>query len=290
MPVALITGLGLMGGSLAAALTQAGWTVRLHHRRPEVAERAQALGYGTAVLDPVSAMGDVDVAVIGTPAMAVAASARALAAGGGGAVITDVASTKAGLCRELNDLGAAGRFVGSHPMAGSHHQGLEHADATLYRGRLVVLTPVPGTPDDALRRVAELWRAAGCILMTMPPAAHDAAVVAASHLPHVLACAAAAALDDASAPLAASGFRDTTRVAASPPELWTGILLHNRIEVLRGLAATQDRLAGLVAALQAGDAAAILRWLELARLGRRRFERQSAVAPGAGDPTDTEES
>src|SRR4051812_37724219 len=125
---ALVTGLGLMGGSLAAALAQAGWRVLLHHRRPEVAAQAERSGYGTAVADAAQAVAGAALAVVCPPVSTIAAAVRALAAAPGRAVITDVGSTKRRLCAELAPLAAAGRYVGSHPMAGSHRQGLEHAD------------------------------------------------------------------------------------------------------------------------------------------------------------------
>lgn len=271
-PSVLISSLGLMGGSLAAALTAAGWQVWLHHRRPEVAARAESLGYGRQAHDPLAVLPGCDLAVVCTPVGVIADTVRRFAAADGGAVITDVGSTKGGICADLADLGRAGRFVGSHPMAGSHLQGLDHARSDLYQGALTLVTPLPGTPEAATARVQAMWYAAGSRVRRLDPQEHDRAVVAASHLPHVLASTAAAQLDAAALPLAATGFRDTTRVAGGSPELWSEILVANRDAVRAGVAAARAHLAGLDAALARGDLDAVRAWLAQGHAGRQRFE------------------
>lgn len=268
----LISGLGLMGSSLAACLAQRGWRVSLHHHRAGIAARAAACGYGTAVDDPSEAA-DADLAVVCTPVSTIAAIARRLAAATR-AVITDVGSVKGALCRDLADLG--GRFVGSHPMAGSHLQGLDHADARLYAGRLAIITPLPSTPATAVAAIERLWCAAGSRTVRMDPDRHDLLVAEASHLPHLLASAAAAALSPAAAPLAAGGFRDTTRVAGADPRLWADILLGNAAAAADLAAAAATRLHAAAAALRAGDRAAIEAWLAEGRAGRARYEQVAA--------------
>lgn len=268
----LVSSLGLMGGSLAAALRAAGWQVFLHHRRPEVAQEAERLGYGTAVAEPEAALATVDLAVICTPVDVLAAQARRFAAAPGHAVITDVGSVKGPICRDLAELAAAGRFVGSHPMCGSHRTGLAAARADLYRDALVLVTPTASTPAPAIAAVAGLWQAVDARVRHLEPEAHDRAMVAASHLPHAAACAVAAALDDTAAPLTAGGFRDTTRVAAGCPDLWAGILRANATNVRAGLADLRERLAVLDAALAADDADAVRTWLAAGKAGRDRYE------------------
>ncbi len=269
----LISGLGLMGGSLAAALTRAGWQVFLHHRRGEVAEAAAARGWGTAVAAPSA---PVAIVVVCGPVSAIPAMARAAAAGCPGAAVTDVGSTKASLVATLADLH---RFVGSHPMAGSHRQGLDAADATLYHGRLCLTTPVASTDPLALNLVEQLWHAVGMRVVRLDPAEHDAAVAAGSHLPHLLASTAAACCTDAGLHVAASGFRDTTRIAAGGPELWADILLANRSAVSERLAAAQMRLAELDRLLKAGDAASVAAWLAVGRRQRAAFEAMDQALP-----------
>ncbi|MBA3846234.1 MAG: prephenate dehydrogenase/arogenate dehydrogenase family protein [Planctomycetes bacterium] len=187
-------------------------------------------------------------------------------------MITDVGSTKGRLARELAELAASGRYVGSHPMAGSHRQGLDHADAQLFRDRACVITPTAGTPARAVDAVDELWRAVGGRVVRMDPDEHDAAVAEASHLPHILGATAAAGLTALGAPLASSGFRDTTRVAAGSPELWSGILRDNRAAVIAGIDHARTRLDALAQALTSDDADAVRVWLERGGEGRRRFD------------------
>lgn len=276
-PTALISSLGLMGGSLAAALTRVGWPVLLHHRRPEVALRGEELGYGKAVGDLATGLAHADVVVVCCPVGVIAEQVRGMAALGPRPVFTDVGSIKGTICQDLADLARAGRFVGSHPMAGSHLQGIDHARADLYHDCMTAITPVDGTPAESIALVERLWRSVGARLCRYTPEAHDRAVVEASHLPHVMASATAAQLTATGAPLAASGFRDTTRVAAGSPELWADILLHNRAAVQGGLAAARDHLARLERALAAGDDVAVRSWLEDGKAGRNRFDRQAPV-------------
>jgi len=272
-PTVLVVGLGFMGGSLAAALTRAGWPVLLHHRRPEVAQRAEELGYGRHAPDPGQAMPQVQLAVVCTPVSTIVPQVRQLAALAGDALISDVGSVKGPLCSDLEGLGRAGRYLGSHPMAGSHLQGLEHARADLFRGCTTAITPVPGTPPRALELVERLWHAVGSRTHRIAPHDHDRAVAEASHIPHVAAAAVAAGLGEHAVALAASGFRDTTRVAAGDPELWADILLSNRLAVTSSLEATSQRLRDLLGLLEVGDQAAVAAWLAEGCAGRRRFER-----------------
>ncbi len=265
---ALVSGIGLMGGSLAAALSRRGWRVLLHHRRPEVARQAEKLGYGTAITGFDEAH-DADVAIICTPVGAIADSAWAIASATR-CVITDVGSTKERICDDLAPL--ADRFIGSHPMTGSHQQGLEHADPDLYAGCVTIVTPTAATPSELVDTIDGLWRAVGSRVVRLDPATHDRAVAEASHVPHLLASAAAAQLGEDAAPLAAGGFRDTTRVAAGSPLLWSDILVHNAEAVGMGIDATVARLQELRTALSRGDRAAVEAWLEAGRSGRCRYD------------------
>lgn len=268
----LVAGLGLMGGSLAAAATAVGWEVHLHHRRPGPAEEAARRGWGR-ITPLAEALAVCDLAVVCTPVPVVVAEVRRLAAFPGRAVITDVGSIKGPLCADLTDLARAGRYVGSHPMCGSHQSGIAAADPALYRNALTIVTPGGATPA-AIAAVEGLWQSVGCRLLRMEPEAHDRAMVAASHLPHLAASAVAAQLDETAAPLASSGFRDTTRVAGACTDLWAGILVGNRTEVRRGISDLRAHLEALDAALDAGDENVVRAWLDQGKAGRGRFESQ----------------
>jgi prephenate dehydrogenase len=279
----LVAGLGFMGGSLAGALTLAGWTVLVHHRRPDVAQRAQELGYGRRIDDLAGAMAQVQVAVVCTPVSTIAGLVRHLASLPGTAVLTDIGSVKGALCHELADLTRIGRFIGSHPMAGSHLQGLEHARTDLFHGCTTAIATIPGTPSAALDVVERLWQSLGSRTHRLDAGDHDRMVAEVSHAPHAVAAAVAAGAGLASLPLAASGFRDTTRVAAGDPRLWADILLTNRAAVAHCLGATAERLQELTALLERGDPDQVAAWLACGQEVRRRFDlERRPLTPGDG--------
>ena len=148
-----------------------------------------------------------------------------------GAAVCDVASVKAGVAEELTDIfGQPGgsRYAGAHPMAGAERSGLAAARADLFEGCVCLLTPLEGhTASAALAAVADLWERLGARIHRMTPQAHDEAVAAVSHLPHLLAAALAGLPDDTARACAGPGWRDMTRLAAGSPELWTEILSRN---------------------------------------------------------------
>src|SRR5207244_2996061 len=154
-------------------------------------------------------------------------------AAAGGAVVTDVGSTKAGIARVADRLtaGRALAFVGSHPMAGSERSGYGVARADLFRSATVVVTPTDRTEPHAVKAVAGFWEALGARVSALDPETHDQAVAAISHLPHLVAYAlvdGAARFGPTALELAARGFKDTTRIAASDPDVWAEIFLANR--------------------------------------------------------------
>ncbi|MDA3963599.1 MAG: prephenate dehydrogenase/arogenate dehydrogenase family protein [Planctomycetota bacterium] len=270
----VISGLGLMGSSAAAALSAAGWSVRLHHRRPEVSAEAASQGWGKAYDSLSEAAAGADIGLVGVPVSVVAEVVSELLAANPRLVVTDLGSTKASICERLAAESRAGQFVGSHPMCGSHQQGLAHADPLLYTGATVAVTPTGDTPPATVAAAIALWQAMGARCIQLEPAIHDRAVASASHLPHVLAAATAALLCDEGLDLAATGFRDTSRVAAGSPRLWCDILRENSSAVRDLLATSRAHLAALEQALATDDATAIEAWLEQGRAGRERFDQR----------------
>jgi prephenate dehydrogenase len=193
-------------------------------------------------------------------------------------VITDAGSTKQDVvaaARRALGPGVA-RFVPAHPIAGAELSGAQAASATLYRGRLAVLTPLPETEPRACALVEALWRACGARTVRMTPQRHDEVFAAVSHLPHALAFALAhmlAGRPDAQQlfGFAGAGFRDFTRIAGSSPEMWRDICLANRDALGAEIAAFQKALEALAAHLERGDAQAIERMFEDARAARSRW-------------------
>ena len=214
--------------------------------------------------------------ILCTPVETMPALAAQIAAASGSApdcVVTDVGSVKAPVVSALEDAFARSnyRFVGSHPMAGSERAGLEAARKDLFQQAACLLTPTLFTESAALDTVRAFWELLGCRVLEMSPEDHDRKVARISHLPHVAAAVTALAAlhdDPSAAACAGNGFRDTTRVAAGDPGLWTGILLENRSEVIASLRAARDRFDELLAILENVDDRALHHFLQEAKLLR----------------------
>ncbi len=247
-----IVGLGLVGGSLALALRRFRPDVTRVGVEANAAVRARAEAEGvvdvTASLAVAAA--EADLVVLAAPVDAnLALLPRVASAVGPEALVTDVGSTKASICRlGARELGA--RFVGGHPLSGAERGGLEGADPFLFQNALYVLTPDdPGA--RAARRLSLLLRGAGAEVVTMRPELHDDVVAHVSHLPQLLATALCSLVADRAEAqplyraLAAGGFRDLTRVASSPHSTWGPILRDNRQRVDAALSALQVHIEAL---------------------------------------------
>ncbi|HZR83102.1 MAG TPA: 3-phosphoshikimate 1-carboxyvinyltransferase [Candidatus Binatia bacterium] len=282
-----VVGVGLIGGSLAAAVRRAGLADEIvglgrTEENLRVARERGLLDFAGTSPEVVAGS---DLVVLATPVGTLAAAAAAVAPHlRDGAVVTDAGSVKSSVVAELDSLLQPRlRFVGGHPIAGTERSGAAAADPDLFRGARCVLTPVATTDRDALARVRELWEAVGMAVVEMPPEEHDRVLALTSHLPHVLAFSLALAAGDATGDpsmldFAGPSFRSATRVAASSPETWRDILFANRDAVLRALEAFLGKASALADALRAGDAAAVERAIARARDVRRNLE---AAAPGA---------
>jgi prephenate dehydrogenase len=262
-----IIGVGLLGGSIALAARRRGLADRVvgHDQSPDVLAQALQSGLLDEAHDlPAAVVAAAELTVFCTPVDCIAPQALALAAScHQGAVLTDVGSTKAAILRELDGRLPAGVvFVGSHPLAGSEKNGPAHASATLLEGRLVVVTPAADTPAQALGLVCSFWEALGARVQTMSADDHDRALALTSHLPHLVSSALAGILPQPLRELTASGFRDTTRLAAGQPALWSAIFEANQEPLLAALDRFEERLALFRAALGAADRQALEALLE----------------------------
>lgn len=253
-----IVGVGLIGGSIGLAARARGLAQQILGvgRSRESLERAratQAIDHGFLELAP--AVRRASLVVFATPVDRIAAQVQEAALScPKGALLTDAGSTKARLVAEIDgQLPAHVHFVGSHPLAGSEKRGPDFASADLFQDRWTVVTPTPRTDAGALERTRAFWSALGARVKVMSPEEHDRALALTSHLPHLLAAALAGLLPAELFDLAATGFRDTTRVAAGDPELWTAIFAHNQLAVRDGLARLSSRLDDFRQALDAGD-------------------------------------
>lgn len=271
-----IVGVGLIGGSIGRAARERGVAGQVvgFVRSQGSADRAQAAGVVDQVtLDPASACQDADLVIFCTPVGSIVASLENfLPHLSASALLTDAGSTKTSIVAQADALLAAQptgpRFVGSHPLAGDHRTGPEAARADLLVNRTVVVTPVEATDHDAQQRVSQFWTALGANVLEMTPAKHDAALAKASHLPHVVASVLAAATPDAALPLAASGWSDTTRIAAGDPTMWLDIVRDNRAEVLTAARGFSDHLHDFITALDQCDWQAVRQHFEQAKQRR----------------------
>jgi prephenate dehydrogenase len=266
-----ILGPGLIGGSLAMALRRGGnfSAVSLWARRPEAVREVEKLLPGCAAsTDLAAAVANCSIVILCLPPdsiISVGLTLNNLLPAD--CIVTDAGSVKRTIVDQLESA-LGGRFVGSHPMAGSEKNGLSAASPALFDGAACILTPTPATDPAALDTVRALWREAGCRLVEMPPDAHDRAIARVSHLPHAAAASlilASLSADPSIAELAGGGLRDSTRIASGPAPMWTEILLENASEVATGIADLQTRLAELKLALESGNRPAIEAFLSGAR-------------------------
>ncbi|MDC8757529.1 prephenate dehydrogenase [Janthinobacterium fluminis] len=295
----VIFGVGLIGGSFARALKQAGAVGHVvgMGRSPAPLARALELGIIDSVgADLAEALRGADLVLLAAP---VAQTERILAALRPhlqpGTVVSDAGSTKgdvvAAARRALG--GKLAQFVPGHPIAGRESNGPDAAIVDLYQGRKTVLTPLAENAAADVERVAAAWRACGAVIHRLTPAEHDRVFAAVSHLPHLLAYAlvddiANKAHADLLFQYAASGFRDFTRIAGSSPEMWRDISLANQAALLGELDAYMAQLTGLRAMLAAGDGAAIEAVYANAQRARQQWG-AAIEAAEAPQPTDQAE-
>jgi prephenate dehydrogenase len=293
----VVVGVGLIGGSFAAALRRLPTAPRVLGvaRSAETREHALREGIVDEALSPDDAVaagwfagaGWETLVVLAAPIKGVEAWLERLGSLGFAGVVTDVASTKAGVFAAARKLSPDAVFIGGHPMAGSERSGVAAADPELFRDAYYVLTPSETTDADAYRRLHSLVTSLGARVIAVAPNLHDEAVAVISHVPHV----AASALTNLAAQragdgremlrLAAGGFKDMTRIAAGSPELWTGILADNATAVSRAIGQLVDQLQELRGSLDAGDLDAMRAWLARAAEVRRSLPAKWVPATSA---------
>jgi prephenate dehydrogenase len=273
-----IVGLGLMGGSLAAALKARGACRQVVGvaRRPQTLARALELGYvDEGHVDLAAGVADADIVVLATPVRAILQALPALAAHlAPGALVTDLGSTKARIAEAMAALPASVHACPAHPMCGKEAAGLEAADPDLYAGQVYAICPLPRTRPEALALVEALARAVGARPLRLDPARHDRLVAATSHLPYLLAVALTTTAEELGREdpslweLAASGFRDTSRLAASNAAMMLDVLLTNPGAIAGAIARCRGQLDAIERLLRAGDEPALGATLEAAAARR----------------------
>jgi len=281
-----LIGCGLMGGSFALALKRAGLVRRVvgYSKSPSTTARARQLGViDIEASSALLAVSGADLVLLAVPVAATEATLKAIRhLLNPNMLIIDVGSTKrdvvAAARRVLkHDIGV---FVPCHPIAGREVSGIEYADAALYAGKQVVITPIEHTLTAKIKQADALWRALGCQVTQMSPEQHDAAFAAVSHLPHMIAFALMNSIvgqpsGETFLSLAGSGFRDFSRIAASDPQMWRDVLVANREEVSQQLQHFRQALAELQQCIDAGQTDELERLINRASLARAHWQAES---------------
>jgi len=272
-----IVGVGLIGGSIGLAVKKrklAGSVVGIFRKNSTLKKALKRGAITAATMDLAEGVKGADLIIIASPVSSIPCLAKELLKHvKDGSVITDVGSTKAWITKEI--AGALKRrkdvfFIGSHPMAGSERAGVEFARQDLLEGSPCIVTKDKFTDKIALRKVMAFWKSLGAKVNVMTPDEHDRSVSLVSHLPHLVAFGLALAVPDRDLKYAAEGFKDTTRVASSDPELWADILLSNRVHILKAAASFGATYKKLVCSLSKNDYAGIVRLIKAAKSKRDR--------------------
>ncbi|HEY8360234.1 MAG TPA: prephenate dehydrogenase/arogenate dehydrogenase family protein [Ramlibacter sp.] len=260
-----LIGCGLMGGSFALAMKRAGLVKRVvgYSKSPSTTQRAMQMGViDVEAPSALLAVSGADIVLLAVPVSATEASFKAIRhLITANMLIMDVGSTKRDVVdaarRVLRD--HVGCFVPCHPITGKEVSGVDHADADLYHGKQVILTPIERTQVGHLKKASDLWTALGCHVQQMAPESHDAAFAAVSHLPHLMAFALMHGITTQTRGqdflgLAGPGFRDFTRIAASDPKVWRDILLANKHELVEQSKVFQRAMHNMLQLVEDGKA------------------------------------
>ena len=278
--IALI-GFGLIGSSLARVIRRDGLAghIAACARTEATLDKARQLGIADSTTnDPAVAAAGADLVILCTPVSTYAAIAERIAPVlAPGCIVSDVGSVKQAAIEAIQPhLPAGVHLVPGHPIAGTENSGPEAGFDTLFEGRWFLITPLADSDEEAVERVAELWRRTGSLIERMDPVHHDNVLAITSHVPHLIAFTIVGTATDLEEHLraevikySAAGFRDFTRIAASDPVMWRDVFLNNREAVLEMLGRLSEDLAGLQRAIRVGDGETLLRLFARTREIRR---------------------
>lgn len=275
-----LLGPGLMGGSLALALRARAphCSVAVWARREAAVEQLRAEGICELVsTDLAAVVKGAEAVILCVPIGAMRQLAEQIAPLiEPNAWVTDVGSVKGPVVEALVpvfECAGRGRFIGSHPMAGSEQAGWSAARADLFEGSVCILTPHPGIAPEIVEAATAFWQGVGCEIRTLSPSQHDAAIGLVSHLPHLIAAALVdfvCAHDAEAIDFCGNGLRDTTRIASGLPEMWTEIMASNRAALSHQLDGFIDRLQEVSRDLASGHDSKLKEFLTNAKVRRDR--------------------
>lgn len=281
-----ILGVGLIGGSIALAAKRwgASSTVIGYGRNLPRLELAQERGIIDEVATSPEQLKTADLIVVCTPVDRIATDViQALTlTSGTGAIVTDAGSVKGSIQAEVNQHDFRERYVGAHPLAGSHESGFEYSTANMMLTKLCVVTPAewPET-SEAARRVCRFWEQIGMSVRVMSVEEHDNTLSYTSHLPHLAASALASVIDPVLLEFASSGYRDTTRIASGDAALWAAILQANSTEVIKGVDRLLAELQNYRNSLSSNDLTGLKQLLKNGCDNRRQYRHDLSVADSA---------
>ena len=270
-----IIGVGLIGGSIGLAIKKRGIADEVVgvFRRESTLKRAlkcNAVDKATMFIEP--GVKGADLIIVASPVHSIPKIINMTAKyAKKSAIITDAGSTKAWIVSSVEKGPGEDRkihFVGSHPMAGSEHAGVEFARADLFEKAPCIVTNSAATDRASLKRVIKFWADLGAIVKVMSPASHDKSVSLISHLPHIVAFSLAGSVPLRELQYAAEGFKDTTRVASSDPELWADIFLTNRREIMKAGRLFESYYKDILKAISKGDRKKTVNFLKRAKSKR----------------------
>lgn len=271
-----IIGVGLIGGSLGKALKKhklAKEIVGVSRRKEALVEAVKSHSIDHGTHDVKKAVINADFVILATPVNVVSSMFEMIAPHvKRGCVVTDVGSTKVSIIGAAQKkLSNSAMFVGSHPLAGSEKRGVENAVDSLFEKSTVIMTPIKETNRGAVDKVKKMWEKIGATVKTMSPEEHDRVLGYISHLPHVLAYALIGIVPDTCLPFAASGLKDTTRIAASSPEVWNDIFIANSKNVIRSIDECVSNLSHLRKAISESDEKILKNELRKAKIKRDKI-------------------
>jgi len=268
-----ILGVGLIGASLALALKKYGLCntiIGYGRTRGNLIRAQEKTIIDSFELDPAKACDDSDLIVFATPVGIFVDIAKQIShVLKRNAIVTDVGSVKGNLVREMEGLlSPQVFFVGGHPIAGSARSGIDTASAQIFTKAQCIITPTHNTDRKALETIIAMWRTLGCLITLIEPEEHDRIYAAVSHLPHLLAYEIVNTVADINSlylTFSGQGFKDTTRIASSHPELWRDICMHNRDNLLAYIEIYKKNLDRVSRYLRTADAESLNRDFQRAR-------------------------
>ena len=270
-----IIGVGLIGGSIGLAIKKrklSNEVVGVFRRESTLKRALKCKAVDKATMSMASGVDGADLVIVASPVHSIPKLVNmAVKHAKDGAIITDAGSTKAWIVSSVEKSFAKSKdvhFVGSHPMAGSEHDGVEFAKADLFEKAPCIITKTSATDKASLSKIIKFWRSLGAIVKIMSPASHDKSVSLISHLPHIVAFGLVGSVPSQELQYAAEGFKDTTRTASSDPELWADIFLTNRKEVLKAGRLFEKNYKYILNAISRGDRRRMVNFLKKAKSNR----------------------